>query len=82
MGRMYKGGLEYFFFFPSTFQDCDESIFLDPNLVQPHLKRADALSILGRVEEAWEAYRRVVSMEPCCEEARRGVWECGERAGG
>ena len=66
----------------STLQDCDESILLDPQFVKPQLRRAGALSTLGRVEEAWEAYRRVVRMEPGCEEARRGERECGERAGG
>ena len=47
-----------------------------------HLKRADALSKKGRVEEAWEAYRRVVRMEPGCQEARRGEKEYREKAGG
>ena len=66
----------------SQHQDCDESISVDPSLVKPHLKRADALSKKGRWEEAWEAYRRVVRMEPGCQEARRGEGICGERAGG
>ena len=66
----------------STLQDCDESILLDPQFVKPQLRRAGALSTLGRVEEAWEAYRRVVTMEPGCQEAKRGEGRYREKAGG
>ena len=42
-------------------QDCDRSILADPAFLKPYLRRALALKAIGRVEEAIEAYRMVLT---------------------
>ena len=41
--------------------------------MKPRLRRAATLKTLGRTEEALEAFRKVLLLEPDCQEARRGV---------
>ena len=41
--------------------DCDQSILADPTFLKPYLRRALALKAIGRVEEAIEAFREVLT---------------------
>ena len=49
------------------FQDCDQSILVDPTFVEPQLTRALALKGLGRLDEAGETYRRILDIHHCPE---------------
>ena len=49
--------------------------------MKPQLRRADALRNLGRMEEAEEAYRRVLGLQPDSEEAKDGLKECNLMSG-
>ena len=57
----------------TIFQDCDWIIRLSPNNVKPRLRRAATLKTLDRTAEALEGFRKVLLLEPDCQEARRGV---------
>ena len=41
--------------------------------MKPRLRRGATLKTLGRTEEALEAFRKVLLMEPDCQEARQGA---------
>ena len=56
-------------------QDCEAAIRLEPGLVKAQLRRAAALRGLGRLEEAKEGYRRVLNIDPSCEDAKKGLEE-------
>ena len=49
---------------------------LEPALVKPQLRRADAFKSLGKAKEAAEAYRGILSLQPDSEEAKEGLKEC------
>ena len=55
--------------------DCNLGILLEPRALEPRLRRAAALRSLGRLQQAVEAYRGVLGMEPDCQEAKLGVEE-------
>jgi len=57
-------------------EDCDQSILLDPLLVKPHLRKATALKAMGRDQEVEVTLRRVLDLEPRCEEAIKGLIDC------
>ena len=44
--------------------------------MKPRLRRATALKTLGRLQEAVEEYRRVLGLDPRCNEAKEGLREC------
>ena len=47
-------------------------------MVKPLLMKADALQMLGKVEEARDAYKTVQDLEPDSEQAKQGVNVCEE----
>ena len=63
------------------FQDCDQSILVDPTFVEPQLTRALALKGLGRLDEAGETYRRILDIH-ACPEAVEGLARLSKGLGG
>ena len=51
----------------NLFQDCDQSILVEPTFVEPQLTRAQALKALGRLDEAAETYKRILDIHACPE---------------
>ena len=50
-------------FISNCFQDCDQSILVEPTFVEPQLIRALALKGLGRLDESAETYRRILNLQ-------------------
>ena len=46
----------------NCFQDCDQSIRVEPTFVEPQLTRVLALKALGRLDEAAETFRRILDI--------------------
>ena len=63
------------------FQDCDQSILVDPTFVEPQLTRALALKGLGRLDGAGETYRRILDIH-ACPEAVEGLARLSKGLGG
>ena len=63
------------------FQDCDQSILVDPTFVEPQLTGALALKGLGRLDEAGETYRRILDIH-ACPEAVEGLARLSKGLGG
>ena len=54
---------------------------MDHTMVKPLLLKADAMQMLGKVEEARDIYKTVLDLEPDCEHAKEGVKVCEEMIG-
>ena len=78
---MYPGTWHILIILPSNTlptQDCEKSIQQDPGISKPLLIKAAAMRSLDKEQEAMGAYRRVLELDPECQEAIQGLEECQE----
>ena len=59
---------------------CRRSLALAPDGIDVWLVLGGCLASLGRFDEAIDAYRRALTLDPNCAEAQRGIVAAGERS--
>lgn len=50
--------------YSQAISDCDECLSIEPNNVKAMLRRAEALNVSGRGNDAYRQYARVLELEP------------------
>lgn len=50
--------------YSQAISDCDECLSIEPNNVKAMLRRADALNLSGRGNDAYRQYARVLQLHP------------------
>ncbi len=57
----------------AAIQDCDTALDLDSTYIKAYARRATAKQSLGRLKEAMEDYKQLLSLQPGNKQASEGI---------